>query len=177
MSRIIIVFYVITLAVALRSGGFTAFLPLLVIGLPVVGFLLFWTRRQSQLREAANRIDDLYIVALPPGEDELYLSVDPDYYVTADHGKVNQVSDKWIQRFIKAGNLTGVTVRRIYWRDGANVGETLDEYRIRAATEILEGQKTRHTTLKQESGDWYVEYHHKENGNGFITIPKDLDLG
>lgn len=156
---------------AVRFWGLAAGFLTVTIGGPIAVALYFWMESRHRLKEAGQRINHLFIIAIPPEEEDLVLPGMEDFYRTARHGQVHQLVDKEKHLLKKAGNRTGASVFPIYWRDGVNVTEDLEQYKERCC-EIIKGeQRTHHDHLKKASNGWYVKYHHGEKTT-FETEPE-----
>lgn len=150
------------LIIILRGGGFTAALPFVAIAAPIAIALYWWTGRQAKLREAGQRIDDRWVVAIPPAESDIEIPGLEEYYWTVQHGQVAARYNKETKLLTQAGNRTGCQIHRIYYNDGEHVGESTEEYIDRCRQIIRSSLQERHQELKEKAEVWYNIHHHHD---------------
>lgn len=157
-------------AIGKAGGLIVAF----AISTPALLVYLVVSDQVRRLREYGQRIDHLYIVAIPEGLPDLHLGDWERDCVIVPHGQVMKHLAKHQKLLTKSGNQTGAEIRFILWRDGENINETHDEYKHRVINTISADKFERHSQLKNQDTVWYLTHHHHEGATAEWIKPDKI---
>lgn len=152
-------------------AGFLKFLgpiygTLAVIFLITIIALLSWTLRRSRdLKQIADRLENVYIVERPGGRwIQLKFERDnPGLVIYADPGQVNATVEKYLRLLKKSGNKRDLKVFVYRFQHGEFCNEDDQEYITRLEYDIGEKRIEQHSEYKKDIR-FYMRAHHLEPG-------------